>query len=129
MTRPAQFTMRALPVLEGRRDALEKCVFCPKLCRSACPVSNAEPSETLTPWGKMSTAYFLAQGDVPATESFARTSLARPRTHPAIVRQHPFHRAPQFLRPAHLHHRAGRAKLLRDAGEILHVRPHDHRSE
>jgi Fe-S oxidoreductase len=57
--------MRVLPVLEGRRHELETCVFCPKLCRSACPVSNAEPRETLTPWGKMSLAWMVAQGDVP----------------------------------------------------------------
>jgi Fe-S oxidoreductase len=68
--------MRQLPVLEGQRQALETCVFCPKLCRSACPVSNVEATETLTPWGKMSSVYFLAHGDVPASESFARTSLA-----------------------------------------------------
>jgi len=67
--------MVRLPTLEARRASLETCVFCPKLCRTACPVSNAEPTETLTPWGKMSSAYFLAQGDVPATEAFARTSL------------------------------------------------------
>jgi Fe-S oxidoreductase len=76
MSRPDQRPMQRLPVLEAHRAALETCVFCPKLCRSACPVSNAEPTETLTPWGKMSSAYFVAQGDVPATESFARTSLA-----------------------------------------------------
>jgi Fe-S oxidoreductase len=54
-----------LPVLEERVETLEKCVYCPKLCRAACPVSNAEPVETLTPWGKMSMAYFAARGDVP----------------------------------------------------------------
>lgn len=53
-----------LPLLEARADTLEKCVYCPKLCRAACPVSNAEPVETLTPWGKMSMAYFAARGDV-----------------------------------------------------------------
>ncbi len=53
-----------LPLLEPRADTLEKCVYCPKLCRAACPVSNAEPVETLTPWGKMSMAYFAARGDV-----------------------------------------------------------------
>jgi Fe-S oxidoreductase len=76
MSRPDLRPMHRLPVLEARRASLETCVFCPKLCRSACPVSSAEPTETLTPWGKMSSAYFVAQGDVPATESFARTSLA-----------------------------------------------------
>jgi Fe-S oxidoreductase len=76
MDRPDLRPMRRLPTLEARRAALETCVFCPKLCRSACPVSNAEPTETLTPWGKMSAAYFVAHGDAPATESFTRTSLA-----------------------------------------------------
>ncbi|MGH7281188.1 MAG: 4Fe-4S dicluster domain-containing protein, partial [Polyangiaceae bacterium] len=74
--RPDQRPMRRLPTLEARRDALEKCVFCPKLCRTTCPVSNEEPRETLTPWGKMSMAYFSAHGDVDASESFASTAWA-----------------------------------------------------
>ena len=61
MPRPDDRPLRRLPTLGARKDTLEKCVFCPKLCRSACPVSNAEPRETLTPWGKMSTAYFAAR--------------------------------------------------------------------
>ena len=62
--------------MEARRKALETCVYCPKLCRSACPVSNAEPRETLTPWGKMSTAYFAANGDVTVDASFAAPAWA-----------------------------------------------------
>ena len=54
-----------LPLLEPHRSALEKCVYCPKLSRAACPVSNVEASETVTPWGKMSMAFFAARGDVP----------------------------------------------------------------
>src|SRR5580693_150309 len=76
MTRPGQRPMRVLPVLEPRRDALEKCVFCPKLCRSACPVSNAEPRETITPWGKMSIAWMAAHGDVPIDASHAAPAWA-----------------------------------------------------
>jgi Fe-S oxidoreductase len=68
--------MRVLPQLEGRRGELEKCVFCPKLCRSACPVSNAEPRETVTPWGKMSLAWMAAHGDVPADASHAAPAWA-----------------------------------------------------
>ena len=68
--------MRALPVLAPAKKALELCVYCPKLCRAACPVSNAEPSETLIPWGKMSTAYFLARGDVPLDEAHAAPAWA-----------------------------------------------------
>ncbi len=68
--------MRALPLLEARRVELEKCVFCPKLCRSACPVSNAEPRETITPWGKMSMAWMTAHGDVPLDAPHARPAWA-----------------------------------------------------
>jgi Fe-S oxidoreductase len=68
--------MRALPMLEARRGPLEKCVYCPKLCRSACPVSNAEPRETVTPWGKMSLAWMVAQGDAPADGAHAAPAWA-----------------------------------------------------
>ncbi len=63
-------------MLEHRKETLEKCVYCPKLCRAMCPVSNAEPVETLTPWGKMSTAYLMARGDVSADAEHARTAWA-----------------------------------------------------
>ncbi len=65
-----------LPVLEPHRDALEKCVYCPKLSRAACPVSNAEASETVTPWGKMSLAYFVGRGDLKPSADTAETSWA-----------------------------------------------------
>ena len=68
--------MLALPMLESRRTELETCAYCPKLCRSACPVSNAEPRETLTPWGKMTTAYLASHGDVPLDASFAKPAWA-----------------------------------------------------
>ena len=76
MARPDQRPMRALPMLEARRQELERCVYCPKLCRTACPVSNEEPRETLIPWGKMSMASFVAHGDVPAEESFTSPAWA-----------------------------------------------------
>jgi Fe-S oxidoreductase len=75
-SRPGQRPMRALPVLEPRRGALEMCVFCPKLCRSACPVSNAEPRETITPWGKMSLTWMAAHGDVPLDASHGAPAWA-----------------------------------------------------
>ncbi len=74
--RPGLRPMRALPLLEADRTALETCVFCPKLCRSACPVSNAEPRETVTPWGKMSLSWMAAHGDVPADGSHAAPAWA-----------------------------------------------------
>ncbi|HEY1696867.1 MAG TPA: (Fe-S)-binding protein [Polyangiaceae bacterium] len=76
MARPGLRAMRVLPVLEERRAELEKCVFCPKLCRSACPVSNADTRETVTPWGKMSLAWMTAHGDVPLDASHAAPSWA-----------------------------------------------------
>ncbi len=70
--------LKRLPMLEPRRRAMETCVYCPKLCRSACPVSNAEPRETIIPWGKMSNAYHVARGvvEAEASASFAKTAWA-----------------------------------------------------
>jgi Fe-S oxidoreductase len=65
-----------LPLLEPHRSTLEKCVYCPKLSRAACPVSNVEGRETVTPWGKMSMAYFAGRGDVPVDPVHAETSWA-----------------------------------------------------
>jgi Fe-S oxidoreductase len=74
--RPGERPIARLPVLAARKTELERCVFCPKLCRSACPVSNEEPRETIIPWGKMSTAYFVARGDVPIEPSTAEPAWA-----------------------------------------------------
>jgi Fe-S oxidoreductase len=65
-----------LPLLEPHRAALEKCVYCPKLSRAACPVSNVEANETVTPWGKMSMAYFVARGDAPIDAAHAEPAWA-----------------------------------------------------
>src|SRR5277367_1945916 len=76
MARPDDRPLRRLPTLEAKKATLETCVFCPKLCRSACPVSNADTRETVTPWGKMSLSYFAAHGDVPLDASFAAPAWA-----------------------------------------------------
>jgi len=76
MSRPDDRPLRRLPTLEPRKATLERCVFCPKLCRTACPVSNAAPKETLTPWGKMSMAYFVANESVALSDSFADPAWA-----------------------------------------------------
>ena len=76
MSRPDDRPLKRLPQLEARKTELERCVFCPKLCRTACPVSNAEPRETLTPWGKMSMAYFVANESVALSPSFADPAWA-----------------------------------------------------
>jgi dimethylglycine catabolism B len=56
---------RRLAMLDDRRVALETCGYCPKLSRAACPVSEAEGSEALTPWGKMTFTWYVARGDLP----------------------------------------------------------------
>jgi Fe-S oxidoreductase len=65
--RAEQRPFRSLPLLESSRHELETCSYCPKLCRTSCPVSNALPSEALIPWGKMLTATMVAQGDLPGS--------------------------------------------------------------
>lgn len=66
----------SLPLLAPHDDALQKCVYCPKLSRAACPISNEEANETVTPWGKMSMAYFVARGDAPMDRDFAESAWA-----------------------------------------------------
>jgi Fe-S oxidoreductase len=63
---------RVLTVLDERRGELETCGYCPKLCREACPVSDAESSEALTPWGKMTLTWYEARGDLGADRDLAR---------------------------------------------------------
>jgi Fe-S oxidoreductase len=75
-TLDAVLTPLRLPLLEPHRAALETCVYCPKLSRAACPVSNVEHSETVTPWGKMSLTYFAARGDVPVDAEHAAPAWA-----------------------------------------------------
>lgn len=65
-----------LPTVSDRRSELEKCVYCPKLCRASCPVSNVEPSESLTPWGKMSSLFFAGRGDVDVDAELAALAWA-----------------------------------------------------
>ncbi len=66
----------ALTLLDEKSAELETCGYCPKLCRAACPVSEAEPRDSLTPWGKMSLAWFAARGDVELDRDLAATAWA-----------------------------------------------------
>lgn len=96
-------------MLVGLRRAQELCEFCPKLCRFACPVSEATGREALTPWGKVSLAalsgaspepsaalafagctgclrcqqYCAHQNDVPTTLYAARAAAVRAGSAPA----------------------------------------------
>lgn len=65
---------RRLPLLPNSQKALENCGYCPKLCRSTCPVSTVEAREALIPWAKMSSAWLVARGDLPAERDTASTA-------------------------------------------------------
>jgi Fe-S oxidoreductase len=51
-------------VLKPFDRQLQYCAFCPKLCRCACPVSNVEARETVTPQQKMQTLHLLHRGQL-----------------------------------------------------------------
>jgi fumarate reductase (CoM/CoB) subunit B len=56
----------------GLRQAEELCEFCPKMCRFACPVSEATGRDALTPWAKVSLAALCGrEPDASATLAFA----------------------------------------------------------
>lgn len=61
----------SLPMLSERRDELSKCAFCPKLCRATCVVSEQQPREAVTPWGKMTSAYDASRSGVLGAEHAA----------------------------------------------------------
>src|SRR5262245_15842508 len=65
-----------LPLLATHTAELETCGYCPKLCRAACPVSNAEPRDTITPWGKMTISWFAERGMVPVDREHAQVAWA-----------------------------------------------------
>jgi Fe-S oxidoreductase len=65
-----------LPLISEHRAALETCAYCPKLCRAACPVSNVEPTETLTPGGKMTDAWLLGKGEIDVNAESVRSAWA-----------------------------------------------------
>lgn len=48
--------------LKHHRRELELCSYCPKLCRFACPIAEAERRETVTPWAKMSLLEMVRRG-------------------------------------------------------------------
>ncbi len=96
-------------LLRARRSE-ELCELCPKLCRFACPVSEATAREALTPWGKVSlaalagaapdassalafagctgclrcTQHCAHENDVPSTLYAARAAAVRAGTAPRV---------------------------------------------
>ncbi len=65
-----------LPLLAQHDDALQRCGYCPKLCRATCPVAETEGRESVTPWGKMSAAWFMDRGNVPIEPGYASLAWA-----------------------------------------------------
>jgi Fe-S oxidoreductase len=51
------------------------CAFCPKMCRSACGVAEAEKRETVTPWAKMSLVHLGRTGQVSLQQPGAQKAL------------------------------------------------------
>jgi Fe-S oxidoreductase len=71
--------------LDQHRQAYSYCAYCPKVCRFACPVSEATQSESVSTWGKMSEAYLATQHGRPLDENgtqalYACTGCMRCRT-------------------------------------------------
>jgi len=54
--------MSRVPELDRFRKEIEYCTYCPKLCRFACPVANAERRETATPWGRQTMLHLVQSG-------------------------------------------------------------------
>jgi Fe-S oxidoreductase len=67
---------RKLTLLPQRERELELCGYCPKLCRSACPVSEADPREVLIPWGKMSMHWYAARGELESSREVSELAYA-----------------------------------------------------
>jgi fumarate reductase (CoM/CoB) subunit B len=60
----------------GHAKALAYCAYCPKLCHSSCPVSEATARETFTPWGKQSILFEVERGILPMTDEYAAVFYA-----------------------------------------------------
>lgn len=54
-----------LPVLDNHHREYVTCAYCPKVCRFACPVSEATANESLSTWAKMSGAHLAQTGARP----------------------------------------------------------------
>lgn len=53
--------------MKSPEQATSLCSFCPKLCRYACPVADADQNEAVTPWGKMTAMKKVEDKELPMT--------------------------------------------------------------
>jgi Fe-S oxidoreductase len=58
--------------MKGHAPAYTTCAYCPKMCRFACPVSEAAHSEAVSTWGKMTASHLVETGQRPLDEGAAR---------------------------------------------------------
>jgi Fe-S oxidoreductase len=58
--------------LTHHAPAYTTCAFCPKMCRFACPVAEAAPTESLSTWGKMTASHLVQTGRRAVDEDAAR---------------------------------------------------------
>jgi Fe-S oxidoreductase len=59
-------TESAIAPFESREDAgIDTCTTCPKLCRWACPVAEAEARETTSPWNLVTMSGLMKRGVAP----------------------------------------------------------------
>jgi dimethylglycine catabolism B len=61
-----------LSAMDQHEQAYTYCSFCPKMCRFACPVSEATQNESHSTWGKMTAAHLVAEGQRPLDASTAK---------------------------------------------------------
>ncbi len=62
-----------IQVTPSLEKASDYCTYCPKLCRFACPVADAEARETTTPWGLMSLVRAVRLDEVELTVEVGET--------------------------------------------------------
>ena len=62
--------------LGQHRQAYAYCAYCPKVCRFACPVSDATQNETTSTWGKMTEAFLVTTQARPVERSGAEAMHA-----------------------------------------------------
>ncbi|MFZ5444685.1 MAG: (Fe-S)-binding protein [Myxococcota bacterium] len=58
--------------MDKHEQAYAYCSFCPKMCRFACPVSEAMQTEATSTWGKMTAAHLVQQGRRSLDEATAK---------------------------------------------------------
>ena len=66
--------MNVLPVTKALEETVGDCRYCPKMCRHACPVAEAEASEAATPTWKGTLAHAWMRGELPLAGAVAEAA-------------------------------------------------------